>query len=223
MGLMYDKIRMLPLFVGASVQHISNFLEKTCVEFSQFAPGALVVEPGSPCHDLRCLISGSLRICREVSRGVSFEYILPEGEFLGVELLFGAAHCFPYSAFADHKAVMMSFPKAAYLQLLSSDSIFLFNFANYLSLRARRADCLCPASRCCSVVALLRFLIILYTDTRTSGIALRADITSLSRFCAVTEYRIEAELDAISALGVICRDDDRIVVPDREAFLKFTL
>ena len=223
MGLMYDKIRMLPLFVGASEQHISNFLEKTCIEFSSFAPGAPVVEAGDPCPDLKCLISGSLRICREVSRGVSFEYILPEGSFLGVELLFGASHSFPYSAIAECDSVLMTFPKAAYLHLLSSDNIFIFNFANYLSVRARRADSLCPDSRCGSVAALLRRLIILYTDTRTTGIALRAGKAGLSRFCAMTEDRVEAEIDSLSALGAFCRDDDRIAVPDREAFLKFTV
>lgn len=223
MGLMYDKIRMLPLFVGASEQHISNFLEKTCIEFSSFAPGDSVVGVGDPCPDFKCLLSGSLRICRQVSRGIYFEYILPEGLFLGVELLFGASRCFPYSAFAECDSVLMTFPKGAYVNLLSSDSIFIFNLANYLSVRARRADCLCPVSRCGSVAALFRRLIILYTEARTSGIALRADIADLSRFCTLASDRIAAEIDSLVSVGVLLRESECLAVPDREAFLRFTL
>ena len=59
---MYDVIMDLPLFQGISREHVSQFLEKTYVEFINFEAGTVLMHAGDTEDALLYVIGGVLEL-----------------------------------------------------------------------------------------------------------------------------------------------------------------
>lgn len=140
MPTMYETIQELPLFKGTTPALISSFLEKTNVEFVKCAPGAVLVEDGSDCTDLKFVISGHIRTYLSLAGGkASLSYVSGPGAVISPVYLFGMHTHYPMSVVSTEEVSYMQIRKGQYFELLKADNIYLLNILNYLSYNAQRS------------------------------------------------------------------------------------
>lgn len=218
----YEKIRLLPLFLGATDNHVSAFVGKHKVSFSYFQDGMSILARNARCTSLLCVISGETKVVRHITDDIDFSFILPEGAVYGVESLFGPSSDFPFDVFAVSDVNTMSFFKEDYVAfLLSNDPIFIFNFANVLSLRAQRPNGLLPFDHL-TAVGFLRMLVTLYSDRAASRFTLTAGILKLADLLHVSADIVMASLNEAVEAGVLHYSDTEIIIPERNEFLDFS-
>lgn len=219
----YDKIRLLPLFLGATDNHVSAFVGKHKVSFNYFHDGMTVLARNARCSSLLCVISGETRVVRHITDDIDFSFILPEGAVYGVESIFGPSSDFPFDVFAVSDVNTLSFSKEDYVDfLLSNDPIFIFNFANVLSLRAQRPNGLIPFRAHLSAVGFLRMLVTLYSDRVASRFTLTTNIFKLADLLRESSDIVMASLNRAVAAGVIIISDNEIIIPERNEFLDYS-
>ncbi len=135
---MYEIIMSLPLFKGTSKQQVSCFLEQTNIEFIKYNEGDTIVSAGEPCTHIKYIISGNALLSTTLHDGnVSFSQILEPYSVIMPEYLFGMHTAYPATVTAKGEVSIMQIIKRQYLDLLSSDPIFLINYINYLAYRAQ--------------------------------------------------------------------------------------
>ena len=138
MDSMYEQLMGLPLFSGVSHQKISEIIGKYPFHFLKFSDGETIISHGEPCTHLLSVIAGE----------ISTEIISSDGKFrstqtlaapdtISPEFLFGRSTLSPLTAVAKGAAGIVRIAKPDFLQILTSDSIFLFNYLNMLSLQAQ--------------------------------------------------------------------------------------
>lgn len=216
---MYETIMDLPLFKGLGTDHISSFLEKTSIEFHRFSSGDIIVEGGAPVKTLRFLISGRIRCVLPVLHGrltISSEF---EGQdAIGVTRLFGMHPHHEATVTAVNNVGIMEFSKDKYVKLLRSDSIYLMNFANLLSLNVQKTSQIFPDFTRLDLARIFAEWVVLFTVRKSEDIA----ISSASALRDIYgESYVERELQHLTELSLIRVEDDRILVPDRDALIEY--
>lgn len=188
MASMYEMLMDLPLFKGVGKDQISNFLEKTNINFLNYHDTEILVECGDPVKMVRFVMTGRVRIIHPLkSAAISVEEIAGFGRVLGAERLFGMTTGFPYRTVSLGKTSIMEFSKEQYVNLLHSDRIYMLNFFNYLSLRAQR-----PIEAICDygdggIRSRLSLLIGIMTSPGSNKIYIKASDEALSRYCSTDE------------------------------------
>lgn len=131
---MYEILMGLPLFQGVSHAKISELIEKIKFHFLKYLNNEQIIEANDPCRNLKFLISGKvqLEILNQNKRIRVFETISAPN-VIGVEYMFGRNTIYPYKVCAAPDAGILQIEKADYLNILQSDTVFLFNMLNYLS------------------------------------------------------------------------------------------
>ena len=110
MASMYEMLMDLPLFKGVGKDQISNFLEKTNINFLNYHDTEILVECGDPVKMVRFVMTGRVRIIHPLkSAAISVEEIAGFGRVLGAERLFGMTTGFPYRAVSLGKTSIMEF------------------------------------------------------------------------------------------------------------------
>lgn len=221
MASMYEMLMDLPLFKGVGKDQISNFLEKTNINFLNYHDTEILVECGDPVKMVRFVMTGRVRIIHPLkSAAISVEEIAGFGRVLGAERLFGMTTGFPYRAVSLGKTSIMEFSKEQYVNLLHSDRIYILNFFNYLSSRAQRpVEALmhyCHGnirSRLCELVSIL-------TESGSTGLVINATDASLADYCGTTTAEIvEWKREAESA-GLLTSAAGSIHINSRMEFLE---
>ena len=216
---MYETIMDLPLFKGLGTDHISSFLEKTSIEFHRYSAGDVIVEGGEAVKTLRFLISGRIRCSFPLLHGritISSEF---EGrEAIGVTRLFGMHPHHNATIFAVGNVGIMEFSKDKYTRLLRSDSIYLMNFANLLSLSVQKTSEIFPAFTSLDLARLFAEWVVLFTLRKSENIC----ISSISNLCAIYgKSYVEKEIKHLTELALIKEEEDRIIIPDRERLIEY--
>lgn len=140
MSTMYETIQGLPLFKGTTSEQISQFLEKTNVEFYNFNPSDILIEAGRQCTHIRFIISGIVKSYLKVAGGAAALCSLHgEGTVLCPSRLFGLYTEYDHEVIAITEGSLMQIRKDQYFNLIQSDPIYLLNYINYLSYRDRKS------------------------------------------------------------------------------------
>lgn len=219
---MYEMIMDLPLFKGVGRNHISQFLEKTHVDFRNFNQGELVAASGEPVEKLMFLISGELSVISRVGESdITIEEIVSPGTVIGAERLFGLDKTFAGSVVSGERASIMEFSKEQYITLLHSDPIYVLNFLNYLSLRAQRGKSIFGEFWRGDVHSRVCQLILLATDPSAERVVIRATDSSLSRYCNAAEEDIFEWKTLIEDAGVAECNPIETRIADLRRFLDF--
>lgn len=134
MNSMYEILMGLPLFQGVSHSKISELIEKIKFHFLKYLNNEQFIEASDSCNQIKFLISGKARLeIFNQNRRIRISQTLSAPNVIGVEYLFGRSTVYPYNVYAEPDAGILQIEKADYLEILKSDSIFLFNMLNYLS------------------------------------------------------------------------------------------
>lgn len=135
---MFEKLLELPLFHGVSYQKISEILGKHRFHFMKFSDGQPIITAGDQCTHLMTIISGSVRSTITGSDGkVKVSQTLEAPEIVTPDFFFGKRTTSPSTIVAKGDCGIMQIEKRDYINIISSDTIFLFNFLNILSMHAQ--------------------------------------------------------------------------------------
>lgn len=140
MDSMYEILMALPLFHGVSYAKLSEVIGSTKFHFLKYLDGERIVSAGEPCTHIKFIISGAARLVIENSNGrFRVGQTLERPDVIAPDYLFGRATNYPCTATAIGPTGIMQISKADYVKLLNSDSVFLFNFLNLLSVNAQKS------------------------------------------------------------------------------------
>lgn len=217
---MYERIMELPLFKGVSKDQVSLFLEKTHVDFKNYGAGEILADVGEPVKMVRFVISGDILLVHPLEGiDVTVEERSGFGKVLGADRLFGIATGYPYRAIAKTRTSIMEFSKAQYVNLLHSDSIYMLNFFNYLSLRAQRpVDSLMEYCHG-DVMNRISQLICVMTEPAAERVIIRGSRESLADFCNCDVKDIDDWKNMLIRRNLAMCDAETVNIHSRGEFL----
>lgn len=221
MASMYVTIMDLPLFKGIGKEHVSNFLEKTNIEFTNFKSGETLYNQGDSCTHLMYIISGRVRFEHsQISKNCVLSEVLGSGTVVGADRLFGMNTTYRDTAIAETNVSMMRFGKSQYLNLLLSDEIYLFNYLNYLSLRAQRGTDSIGMLTSGTLLGILAFWLNTETETYADDIRICVKTADIQALTNLSPAKIKAELKTMSDSGLIECSDSMIKIRSRQKILE---
>ena len=212
---MYEKLMSLPIFKGVGPDQVSQFLEKTDLNFQTCLAGDTVIERADVCDAVTCVLTGDVEVSYNIgTSGVTLKAYYGMGKMIGLDRLYGLDTYYPYEVIARQGCGTMSFSKNKLLSLVKNNEICLINLLNILSLRSQisihAAECVSdkdPLSRIAAILLLL-------TDRDCLKIRI-SNVTSL-----VDLNEIAARIEAMSA-GTAAFDGDNLIINSRNNFLDF--
>lgn len=136
MNRLYD-IMEFPLFAGADMDILNNFLLNAPHKISSFRKGDIVVMQDSPCRSLMLLCQGSLsaRMTNSEGKEVTIE-ILHAPEILAPAFLYASENNFPVTLQAEEDTQIWSLSKDEFLRMMETDTRVLRNFLRNISDRS---------------------------------------------------------------------------------------
>lgn len=211
---MYEKLMMLPIFKGMNPDQMSEFLEKTHLEFNTFQTGSMIVTRGEECGKLHCVLSGRIQCIYTLGGGsvkIAAEY--DKGKVIGLERLYGMDTHYGYAVKALEECGTMSFGKSQYMSLMHANQICTLNYLNMLSYRCQRAEYAVENLVTDCLTGELAMAVSILTD-RDSLRILVQDAERLG--CAGCSDDLEGLIQA----GLVNRLSEHMIeIPSREAFL----
>lgn len=220
MATMYETIMDLPLFKGVSKEQVSLFLEKTNIGFRNYEPHEQILRAGDEVRMVKFVISGVVKVIHPVG-----EYLLSVeeecgcGSALGAERLFGISTGYSYDVRSMGKVSILEFSKEQYINLLLSDRIYLFNFLNYVSLRAQRPVESLMEYASGDIRSRFSILISVLTHPSSKNISIMADDGALARYCSVSEDELREWKREMHASGLIEYEAGAVRILSRQQFL----
>lgn len=217
---MYEMIMDLPLFKGVSKGQVSQFLEKTNVDFLNYESGETIIEEGDEVTMVKFVVSGAIRITYALGT-LPMEIIetCRAGSVLGADRLYGISTDYPYKGVAIEKTSIMQFSKEQYVNLLLADRIYMINFFNFLSLRAQRPIEMMKAYPSGDLRSRLSLLLSVITQPGSSDIEIKASDETLAKFANITKEEAQAWKDKSTRRGLIRCADGSIKILSRKVFL----
>lgn len=138
MNSMYETLLGLPLFAAASHERISEVLEKHKIEFLKYTDAQTIVAKNSTCDHVVCILSGSVQVEIETSdRKMRVSQRLDAPDMLALDFLFGRSTLSPATVTSIGNVGVMRISKADFIDIISHDRIFLFNYLNLISVDAQ--------------------------------------------------------------------------------------
>lgn len=220
---MYDVIMELPLFQGISRDQVSSFLFKTHVEFINIGDGELIQASGTPAEGLLYVITGKVEVeWRNKAADFSITFVLGPKSLLGAASLFGMNRNLPYSLRAIGNVSLMKVSKEQYLALLQQQlqPVYLFNYLNYLSLRAQKPYELFADTSYLRPQSLLKLWVYSITPTNATDIKVHITTQAFSKYCNIEEEKLRRNLFSLQRRGVVELGMDTISIPERVKLAK---
>ena len=212
----YDTLLRLPLFAGVSHQKMSEIVGKFPFHFLKYADGDTIIRSGEPYTHLTSVISGQ----------IITETESPDGQFRAIQTLiapniiaphyfFGRTTLSPHTATASGAAGILKIAKSDFLEILKSDSIFLFNYLNILSLQAQISTNGSMALIDGSPERRIAFRILTLTQPNSRNITLHCKLGNLHSVFGLSKQAFIGAMNRLSELGIINFTDAEINVNDR--------
>ena len=210
----------LPLFKGVSKEQVSSFLEKTNINFVNFAPGEKIVSKGDEVTMVKFVISGQVCVTHCLRGcGITVKEICAHGKVLGADRLYGMSTGYSCDVVASEKASIMEFRKDQYVRLINSDHIYLLNFFNYLSRRAQRPVEAVEDYSGGDLKSRLSVLLSVLTDPDSISISVRSSVEDLAYYSSSDVGSVREWLDKLSSEGIAEYQDGELRIKSRSAFL----
>lgn len=128
----------IPLFRGVSFNKMSEIIGKHRFHFLKYADGDQIVGVGEPCTHMQAVVSGKVRVTvANAENRVRVSQTLAAPDIIAPDFFFGRTTSYPGTVVAQGECGIMQIEKADYLDIIHSDTVFLFNFLNLLSLNAQ--------------------------------------------------------------------------------------
>lgn len=217
MDSMYEILKGLPLFHGATTDRISDIVGKAKFHFLKYLAGERIVEVGEPCSHVKFVISGEVRssISNFTERfRVSQTLVAPA--VLAPEFLFGRATNYPCRVEAITDVSILQISKNDYMNILNSDHVFLYNFLNILSMNAQKSVDGVLALSSGDLEERIAFWIIALTQRTGKDIVVSCRQRDLYSLFGVQRTSFISTLESMKQRGVIDYSQNEIKVISRD-------
>lgn len=210
----------LPLFKGVSKGLVSQFLEKTNVDFLNYESGETLIKEGEEVTMVKFVVSGEIRICYFMEEhSMKIKETCGIGTVLGADRLYGISTGYPYKGVSIGKTSIMQFSKEQYVNLLLSNRIYMLNFFNFLSLRAQRPFEMLREHTQGDLRSRLSLLLSIITQPGSKDLEIKITDESLAKYGNMTREEVAAWKENASRHGLIRCSDKSIKILSRKSFL----
>lgn len=220
-GTMYETLLGLPLFKGVTTDKISEIIGKYRFHFLKYHNDDVIVEAGEPCEKIRSVVSGSVRVSianRDKRFRVSQTIGAPE--VIAPDFFFGKTTTYPGSVSAIGETGILELDKKDYLEIITSDRIFLFNFLNLLSMNAQLSVEGVLALTSGSLEMRIAYWIIALTDRSGTDITMECRQRDMYTVFGVQRQSLIAALTRMKERDLIDFTSNAISVKDRRRLLE---
>lgn len=220
MDSMYEILMSLPLFAGASHQKVSDIIGKHKFHFLKYASGERLISEGDPCTHLKSIISGKVNLTL-TNEGKRFKIsqTLEAPDIICPDFFFGKTTSYPIDATALTDVGIVQIDKNDYLNIITSDTIFLYNYLNLLSMNAQLATNGVLALTSGSLEKRICYWIIALTQTNSKNITLECRHKDMYTVFGVPKQSLISALENLSQKGAIEYNSTEISVTDRRVMM----
>lgn len=217
---MFQNLMKIPLFHGVTYQKLSEIIGKHRFNFLKFNRGETIIPAGEPCTHLTTVVSGKVRtsIISADSR-VEISQTIEAPETLAPDYLFGRTTRHPATVTALDNCGIMQIQKNDYVDILNSDSVFLFNFLNILSMDAQLSAGGLLSLTDGDLKKRIAYWIVATTQNNSKDITLESRGCNLSQVFGVTPGELTSALSGMMADGLVTFSPTRIEATDRRQLL----
>ena len=221
MDSMYEILKGLPLFHGASTERISDIVGKAKFHFLKYLAGERIVTAGEQCTHIKMIISGDARstITNESQR-FRVSQTLSAPSVIAPEFLFGRATNYPCTVDAVTDTGILQISKNDYMTILNRDHIFLYNFLNILSMNAQKSVDGILALSSGDLEERIAFWITALTQTSGTNIKVTCRQRDLYSLFGVQRSSFIATLESMKQRGIIDYNTNEIIVLSRPELAK---
>lgn len=211
------------MFKGVSSEMISRIVSEVKFHFLTFAPGEVIAEAGHPCTHLKCVISGqALLTAVNANRRMTVRQTLPAPAVIAPDFFFGRRTVYPCRAVAggNSDCGILQFDKADFLKILNTDSIFMYNFLNMLSVSAQRSSDGVMALSSASLEERVAYWIVALTQPGAVSVALECKLRHFAGMLGVSRSMLVSALESMQNRGILTIETDLIRVISRKALVE---
>lgn len=198
MGSMFELLMDLPLFRGASLDTIKRVAGTAKLHFLKYPQGEVLIKEHSPCTHITFIISGSVRVSTSNNNGrISVSQTLRAPDVIAPDFLFGRATYYPCRVIALEETGLMQISKADYLKILGSDSVFMLNYLNIISMNSQKSVIGLMSLTAGSLEERIAFWVVALTQNTGENIAIECPLRNL---CAIWGVQRSALIDALARM-----------------------
>lgn len=213
---MYDTLLNLPLFQGVSRECITHTVGRSKFHFLKYAPGETLILSGELCTHIKFVLSGTVKtILSEKSGKLSVEQEFNGPEVIMPSFLFGRDIAYPCEVTAVTPVSMLQIEKGEYLDILSSDSVFLLNYLNYLSVNSQKALSGALNSSDGNSTKRVLYRMLSLTQASAKSIIIRSQGENLNECFGEPAERFERILENLKNDGLLDYERNVIEIKDR--------
>lgn len=218
---MYETLMRLPLFAGTSHQKLSEIIGKYKFHFLKYAPGDKIVSEGDACTHLKCIIGGLVGLTiSNNTRRFRVNQTLEAPDVISPDFFFGKTTHYPATATALTEVGIVQIDKSDYMNIITSDPIFLFNYLNLLSMNAQLSIKGVLALTSGSLEKRICYWILALTQNNGKNITLECRHKDMYTVFGVQRQSLISALDNLKTLGMIDYTSTEIRVTDRRLLMK---
>lgn len=221
MDSMYEILKGLPLFHGATTERISDIVGKAKFHFLKYLAGERIITAGEQCTHIKLIISGDARVTiTNDSQRFKVSQTLSAPSVIAPEFLFGRATNYPCSVDAITDTGILQISKNDYMTILNRDHVFLYNFLNILSMNAQKSVDGILALSSGELEERIAFWIIALTQTNGTNIKVTCRQRDLYSLFGVQRTSFIATLESMKQRGIIDYNSTEIIVLSRPDLAK---
>ncbi len=221
MDSMYEILKGLPLFHGATSDRISDIVGKAKFHFLKYLAGERIITAGEQCTHVKFIISGHVRsTITNPSERFKVAQTLSAPSVIAPEFLFGRATNYPCTIEALSDTSILQISKNDYMTILNRDHIFLYNFLNILSMNAQKSVDGILALASGDLEERIAFWIIALTQKNGTDIKVTCRQRDLYSLFGVQRTSFIATLESMKQRGIIDYNSNEIIVLSRADLAK---
>ncbi len=220
MDSMFQTLMQMPLFHGVSYNKLSEILGKHRFHFLKYADKEKIISAGDPCTHLSTVVSGKARATvSSPDLRIKVSQTLQAPQPIYPDFIFGKTTSYPASVVADGTCGIMQIEKKDYIEIINSDSVFLFNFLNILSMNAQLSTDGVLALTSGDLRKRIAYWIVALTQRNGQDITMECRQRDLYSVFGVPRQSLTAALDDMKAAGIIDYTPSLIIIHDRRLLL----
>ena len=220
MDQMYQLLMGLPLFSGVTYEKMLEIIGSTKFHFLKYLEGETFISEGEQCTHIKFIISGKVRVSiANADRRFTVSQTLTAPDVVAPEYIFGRSTTYPCSVVALEPTGVLQISKVDYMKILNSDSIFLINYLNLLSMNAQKAVDGILSIATGSLEERIAFWIVALTQRGGTDIIMTCRQRDLYSLFGVQRSSFISTLDSMKERGLIDYSQTEIRVHDRRELI----
>lgn len=221
MDQMYQLLTSLPIFNGVTYEKILEIIGSTKFHFLKYLEGETFITEGEPCTHIKFIISGTVRVSiANPDHRFIVAQTLTAPDILAPEYVFGRSTAYPCTVVAQEPTGVLQISKEDLLKILNSDSIFLINYLNLLSMNAQKAVDGVLSVATGSLEERIAFWIVALTQQGGTDITLSCRQKDLYSLFGVQRSSFISTLDEMKSRGLIDYTQNEIKVNSRRELIE---